>query len=179
VTDATRPYPVRDPAPGPCVILDLPRLWAAVEAEMLRRGMTRKNGTPELKQLADLVGLDRNTLGRVRAAARNNKIVEGQRGGLNVNAYLTLTSFVNNGRAAAYGRELRGGVPPHTAALADPASDPFDSAKGGVSDADEFARVARDNEDVAIPMAATTVDLPTQSQAAIARARADAARDTE
>jgi hypothetical protein len=48
-----------------------------------------------------------------------------------------------------------------------------------VSDADEFARVARDNEDVAIPMAATTVDLPTQSQAAIARARADAARDTE
>jgi hypothetical protein len=118
VTDSTRPkFPVRDPAPGPAVILDLPRLWVQVEDEMLRRGMTRKNGDPELKQLADLTGLDRNTLGRTRAAARNNKIVEGQRGGLNVNAYLTLVSFTQNGRAAAFGRELRGGVPPYTASI--------------------------------------------------------------
>lgn len=115
----TSQYPVRDPAPGPCVILDLPRLWAAVEAEMVRRGMTRKNGTPELKQLAELTGLDRNTLGRTRARAQANEIVEGQRGGLNVNAYLTLVSFAINGRAPAYGRELRGGVTPYTASIAD------------------------------------------------------------
>lgn len=115
----TSPYPVRDPAPGPAVTLDLPRLWAAVEQEMLRRGMVNSKGTPELKQLADLVGLDRNTLGRVRQRAVNNEIVTGQRGGINVNAYLTLAAFAANGRNTPYGRDVRGGVTPYTASLAD------------------------------------------------------------
>lgn len=118
MTDPVKPFPVRDPAPGPVVILDLPALWAAVEREMTRRGMT------ELKALAELTGLDRNTVGRVRARAGRGEIVHGQRGGLNVNAYLTLASFVANGRNAAHGKELRGGVPPYASSDPDPDEDP-------------------------------------------------------
>lgn len=104
---STNPYPVREPAPGPSIVLDLPRLWAAVEREMDRRGLT------EMKQLSELVGIDRNTLGRARRRARAGEIAAGQRGGLNVNAYLTLAAFANNGYRTEYGRELRN-IPRHT-----------------------------------------------------------------
>lgn len=96
----THPYPVRDPAPGPAVILDLPKLWQDVTAEMDRRGMTT------VKQLSETTGLDRNTLGRTKARAEAGQVVRGQRGGLNVNAFLTLATFVH-ANLAEYGRWAR------------------------------------------------------------------------
>lgn len=100
MTDTAHPYPVRDPAPGPAVVLDLPKLWAAVLAEMDRRGMTT------VKELSDLTGLDRNTLGRIRKNALAGQVVTGQRGGVNVNAMLTLHAFVGR-RVGEYGRTVR------------------------------------------------------------------------
>lgn len=137
MTDTAHPYPVRDPAPGPAVVLDLPRLWVDVLAEMEWRGMTT------VKELADLTGLDRNTLGRIRKHASSHycrhggiverrdgqwrhvpdqnddtdtpcddpapnigQIVVGQRGGVNVNAFLTLHTFVGR-RVGTYGRVVR------------------------------------------------------------------------
>lgn len=114
MTDQTRPtFPVREPAPGPAVVLDLPRLWRAVEAEARRRSMVHASGAVELKQIADATGVDRSTLGRIRNRANAGEIVQGQRGGINANAVLTLVSFAHNGRAAAFGQELRGGVAPY------------------------------------------------------------------
>jgi hypothetical protein len=111
----TTTYPVRDPAPGPAVILDLPRLWEAVENEARRRSMIHHtSGAVQLKQIADATGLDRTTLGRIRTAAEAGRVVTGQRGGINVNAALTLMSFARNGRNADFGRELRGGITPYT-----------------------------------------------------------------
>jgi hypothetical protein len=105
MNDTASRYPVREPAPGPCVVLDLPKLWQAVTDEMQRRGWT------ELKQVADATGVDRTTIGRIRRRAATGVITEGQRGGVNVNAYLTLAAFANGGVADEFGRELRGGVP--------------------------------------------------------------------
>ena len=107
MTDNAPTYPTRDPAPGPCIVLDLPALWTAVEAEMQRRGMT------EVKQLSEITGIDRNTLGRARKRAHDGVITFGQRGGLNVNAFLTLAQFAINGYPVDYGRELRNGIPHH------------------------------------------------------------------
>lgn len=150
MTDTRPRYPVRDPAPGPAVILDLPKLWAAVTAQMDVRGMTT------MKQLSEMTGLDRNTLGRTKARAEGRfcrhgaavvwgkahqeeenseaeptyrwehhvpgsdddrtpcddpdphvgQIVHGQRGGLNVNAFLTLVTFAHAHRAD-YGQWTR------------------------------------------------------------------------
>jgi hypothetical protein len=146
-------YPVRPSAPGPCVILDLPRLWEAVLAEMDRRDLT------ELKQVSDLTGVDRNTLGRIRKRALAGEVVEGQRGGINVNAYLTLVSFAHNGRSAAFGHELRGGVPSYAVDLfrGDEPADvgPTDtnlpaalsnSAAGNVADLGDFTQYADTQE---------------------------------
>lgn len=104
MTDTTHPYPVRDPASGPAVVLDLPKLWEAVLAEMDRRGMTT------VKELSDLTGLDRNTLGRIRKNALAGQIVTGQRGGINVNAMLTLHAFVGR-RVGDFGRPVRNITP--------------------------------------------------------------------
>lgn len=100
MTDTAHRYPVRDPAPGPAVVLNLPKLWADVLAEMNRRGMTT------VKELSDLTGLDRNTLGRIRKNANAGQIVAGQRGGVNVNALLTLHAFVGR-RVGTYGLTVR------------------------------------------------------------------------
>jgi len=121
MTDSTRrPFPVRDPAPGPAVILDLPRLWAAVEREARRRGMVHHTtGEVELKAIADATGIDRSTIGRIRTRAVRGEIPTGQRAGINVNAAWTLVSFAHDGRAAAFGKELRGGIDPYV--------EPFDA----------------------------------------------------
>jgi hypothetical protein len=88
-TDNTTPrFPVRPPAPGPAVVLDLPALWSAVEERMSREKIT------ELKQLSEHTGVDRTSLGRIRSRARAGDVHQGQRGGVNVNAYLTLVAFV-------------------------------------------------------------------------------------
>lgn len=101
MSESPSKYPVRDPAPGPAVILDLVKLWTAVEAEMSDRGLT------ELKQLSDLTGIDRNTLGRIRRRAHAGEVITGQRGGINTNAVLTLVTFTGR-QLADYGRWARG-----------------------------------------------------------------------
>lgn len=103
MTDTTHPkHPVREPAPGPAVILDMPALYAAVRAEMDARGY--RHG----KQVCDDTGIDRNTIGRFFQRGAAGTLVEGQRGGLNVNAYLTLVTWLHDaGVIADYGRALR------------------------------------------------------------------------
>lgn len=87
-TPTTTPrYPVRPAAPGPAIVLDLPKLWAAVRATMGDYGMT------EIKQLSERTGVDRTSLGRIRRRAEAGDIHQGQRGGISVNAYLTLAAF--------------------------------------------------------------------------------------
>jgi hypothetical protein len=114
MTDDTAPrYPVRPPAPGPAVVLDLVGLWEAVEEEMSARDMT------QLKELSDLTGIDRNTLGRVRARAQHGERLIGQRGGINTNAVLTLATFVGH-RLANHSRWARG----PQSALTDPPPGP-------------------------------------------------------
>lgn len=114
-------FPVRPPAPGPAAVLDLPRLWTDVAAEMVARNMTHPDGTPELKQLADLTGLDRNTLGRIRKRGEAGGVTPGQRGGINVNAALTLISFVGH-TLADYGMWVRPAA--ISAIIGDPADEP-------------------------------------------------------
>lgn len=80
-------FPVRPPAPGPAIVLDLPALWAAVREAMDTNGMT------EIKQLSERTGVDRTSLGRIRRRAEAGDIHQGQRGGISVNAYLTLAAF--------------------------------------------------------------------------------------
>lgn len=80
-------FPVRPPAPGPAVVLDLPALWQAVREAMEGYGMT------EIKQLSEITGVDRTSLGRIRRRAEAGDVHQGQRGGVNVNAYLTLAAF--------------------------------------------------------------------------------------
>jgi hypothetical protein len=93
VPDTT--FPTRPPAAGPAVVLDLPALWRDVEERMRAMGILEnpRTGRPEIKALCDLTGLDRNTVGRIRKVADNNTHTQGQRGGINVNAYLTLLAF--------------------------------------------------------------------------------------
>jgi hypothetical protein len=88
MTNPTPRFPVRPPAPGPAVVLDLPALWSAVEERMSREEIT------EIKQLSELTGIDRTSLGRIRRRAQAGDVHQGQRGGVNVNAYLTLAAFV-------------------------------------------------------------------------------------
>lgn len=114
MSDNAPRYPVRAPAPGPIVVLDLVKLWAAVEAAMADRGMT------ELKQLSELVGVDRNTLGRIRKRAQAGEVVTSQRGGINTNAMLTLVTFAE-AHLADYGQWARG---PLTALTDPPAAEP-------------------------------------------------------
>lgn len=92
--------PSRPPAPGPAVILDLPVLWAAVEARMQSLNMT------QIKELCEATGLDRGTVGRIRNRAREGQIVRGQRGGISVNAYLTLSAFAAGTDLSGPGRLL-------------------------------------------------------------------------
>lgn len=96
-------FPTRPPAAGPAVVLDLPALWRDVEETMRDMDMPTnpRTGRPEIKALCDLTGLDRNTVGRIRRVADNDSHTQGQRGGINVNAYLTLAAF-------AAGTNMRG-----------------------------------------------------------------------
>jgi hypothetical protein len=93
------------------VVLDLPALWRDVEETMQALGMptSARTGRPEIKALCDLTGLDRNTLGRIRKAADNNTHTQGQRGGINVNAYLTLAAFASGTNMHGIGRVLPDG----------------------------------------------------------------------
>lgn len=104
-------FPTRPPALGPAVILDLPALWRDVEEAMRAMGMptNARTGRPEIKSLCDLTGLDRNTVGRIRKVADNNTHTQGQRGGINVNAYLTLAAFAAGTNMRGIGRVLPAG----------------------------------------------------------------------
>lgn len=101
----TSPFPVRPPAPGPALVLDLTALWRDVEAAMEAAGMPTnpKDGRPQLKALCDATGLDRNTVGRIRRIADSGKHTQSQRGGVNVNAFLTLAAFAGGTRLATNG----------------------------------------------------------------------------
>lgn len=86
-TDTPRVFPIRPPAPGPAIVLNLPALWRAVRDQMDHDGLT------EIKQLSERTGVDRTSLGRIRRRAENGDVHQGQRGGVNVNAYLTLAAY--------------------------------------------------------------------------------------
>jgi len=109
VPDTT--FPTRPPAAGPAVVLDLPALWRDVEETMQAMDVpiNPRTGRPELKFLCDLTGLDRNTVGRIRRAADNGTHTQGQRGGINVNAYLTLAAFAAGTNMTGTGRVLPAG----------------------------------------------------------------------
>lgn len=95
-------YPNREPAPGPAVVLDQPALYKAVRAHMDAEGFRHA------KEVSDATGIDRNTIGRFLARGRAGTIVTGQRGGLNVNAFLTLVAWVGDpARPASYGKTIR------------------------------------------------------------------------
>ena len=107
------PHPVRDPAPGPAVILSLPALWEAVTNRMNREGMVhqttflrKKAGAPDLKALCDVTGLDRSSVSNLARKAAAGHTITSQRGGLSVNADLTLTTWAQ-GSVAAYGTVVR------------------------------------------------------------------------